>query len=76
MDDGSKSGSGFHLNTQAFTLEEVKLLSNILMDKFGLVNTIQSHKNGYRIYILSKSMEMFRLLVKPHFHTPKACKLS
>lgn len=53
MDNGNKQGSGFHLNTQAFTLEKVQLLSNVLINKFEIHNTIQHHKNGYRIYILS-----------------------
>lgn len=51
MDDGSKQGTGFHLNTQNYTLEQVELLSKVLLNKFNLKNTIQSHKNGYRIYI-------------------------
>jgi hypothetical protein len=76
MDDGNKQGSGFHLNTQAFTLEEVELLSNVLINKFGIQNTIQHHKNGYRIYILSKSMESFKFLVKPYFHNSMIYKLN
>jgi len=73
MDDGSKAGSGFHFNS--FILKEVKLLSDILLNKYNLINTIQSHKNGYRLYISSKSMELFKTLVKPYFHSSMMYKL-
>lgn len=75
MDDGGKAGSGFHYNTQSFSLSEVQMLSSVLLNKFGLINTIQSHKNGYRVYITSKSMDNFRNLVKPHFHASMWYKL-
>ena len=75
MDDGNKTGSGFHLNTHSFTFQEVEFLSNILRSKFNLINSIQSHKNGYRLYIYSKSMESFRDLVKPYFHITMMYKL-
>jgi len=76
MDDGSKAGSGFHYNTQGLTIEEVTMLSNILLNKFKLINTIQKHRNGYRIYISSKSMDNFRALVTPYFHSSMMYKLN
>lgn len=75
MDDGGKAGSGFHYYTHSFSLKEVEMLSGILLNKFGLINTIQSNKNGYRIYISSKSIHTFRTLVEPHFHSSMLYKL-
>jgi hypothetical protein len=75
MDDGGKAGSGFHYNTHSFSLSEVQMLSSALLNKFGLINTIQSSKNGHRIYITSKSMNNFRTLVKPHFQASMLYKL-
>ena len=94
MDDGSKQGKGFHLNTQSYTLEETsaaarpmfqgaaarlletKILSDVLFNKFNLNNSIQSHKNGYRIYIKVNSKDNFIKLVKPYFHPSMLYKLS
>lgn len=75
MDDGSKAGEGFHFNTHGFTLEGVNMLSSILLNKFNLINTIHSQERGYRLYITSKSMDLFRFLVKPHFHDSMLYKL-
>lgn len=36
MDDGSKCSKGFHLNTNAFSLEDLDLLFAVLRDKFNL----------------------------------------
>jgi hypothetical protein len=76
MDDGGKAGSGFHFYTHSFSLNEVKILSNMLTNKFNLKNSIQSNKNGYRIYIWSKSMELFKSLVESNFHSSMLYKLS
>lgn len=75
MDDGNKQGKGFHFNTNSYTLEEVELLSKVLLNKFNLNNSIHPHKNGYRIYIKSNSMNQFRLLVLPYFHSSMLYKL-
>lgn len=75
MDDGNKQGSGFHLNTHGFTQEEVNLLSKVLLEKFNLINSIQYHNNGYRIYIFTESINKFRILVIEHFHESIKYKL-
>jgi len=36
MDDGSKAGSGFYLNTHSFTYDEHLLLKDVLLTKFNL----------------------------------------
>ena len=51
-DDGGRSGNGFHFATNAFTSSDVKLLANVLQDKFGLKCSIHSRN---RIYIWASS---------------------
>jgi hypothetical protein len=76
MDDGSKHENGFHLNTDSYTLSEVELLIKVLKENFDLNCT--SHKRSkdrYRIYIKVDSMNKFRSLVTPHFHSSMMYKL-
>src|ERR1700735_2330297 len=72
MDDGCKVGYGFKLSTNSFTLTEVQQLCAVLHEIYGLVFTVQdagsSAGDQYVIYIASKSMELFRDIVRPHFH--------
>jgi hypothetical protein len=77
MDDGSKTGSGFRLNTQSFTKGENLFLIKILKDNFDLDCTLHTHsKDLYRIYISSKSMSRFISLVSPYFHQSMMYKIS
>ena len=78
MDDGSKSGSGFILNTQSFTKDENLFLIKILKENFDLDCVLHLHStltNQYRIYIKANSMHRFRELVSPYFHTSMLYKL-
>lgn len=75
MDDGNKTVSGFDLNTYGFSINEVNLLSKVLFDKFGLINTVQIKKSGPILYISSKSLNLFKDLVRPHFHDSMLYKL-
>jgi hypothetical protein len=66
MDDGSKVGSGFFLNTQSFTKEECLLLIGVLKENFDLDCTLNINRpEQYRIYIRTRSMNRFKLLVSP-----------
>jgi len=77
MDDGNRVGSGFRLNTQSFTKDENLFLIKVLKDNFDLDCTLQIHsKNLYRIYILSKSMSKFKVLISPYFHESMMYKLN
>jgi len=90
MDDGSKVGPGFHLNTLSYTglrpaaqliirsaLSEVELLVKVLKENFDLNCSInKGGKDQYRIYIRTNSMEKFRSLVTPHFHESMLYKLT
>jgi hypothetical protein len=76
MDDGSKCSNGFHLNSDAFSLDDLHLLLNVLNVKFGLICSLHARGKGHRIYISAKSMTTFRALVTPHFHSSMLYKLS
>lgn len=69
MDYGNNQGKGFHLNTHSNTLEEVQLLSKVLLNKFYLNNSIYFCKSGYRIYIKNNTMDTLKSLVLPNFNS-------
>jgi anti-sigma regulatory factor (Ser/Thr protein kinase) len=75
MDDGSKQGGGFYLNTQSFSKGENLFLIKILMDKFKLECTLNNTKGKYIIYIRKQSINLFKELVKPYFHESMLYKL-
>lgn len=56
MDDGNKNHNAVFLNTQSFSLDEQKQLSQILHDIYGLQATINSHS-------YSKGIELFRIRI-------------
>jgi ribosomal protein S8 len=77
MDDGYKNNNNFCFCTDSFNINEVKLLSQTLENKFSVFSTLQNvRKEQYRIYIRSESMPKFKDLVKPHFHHSMLYKLA
>jgi hypothetical protein len=77
MDDGYKNGNGFMFCTDSYTLKEVEILIKALKDNFDLNST--NHTKGidsYRIYIKTESMDKFRSLVTPYFHSSMMHKLA
>jgi len=54
------------LSTQSFSLEEVKLLVNVLNKKFGLNCTINKKGAHFVIRIPSKSLPLLQALLAPH----------
>jgi len=67
MDDGYKSGKGLYICTESFSLNEIKILINILINKFNLKCSYHMVTNGYIIYIFSSSKAKLIELVKPYF---------
>ena len=60
MDDGNirrQHGKiyGYYLNTQSFTYEENRALSQVLKEKFSLESYVLKNKGSYRLYFGSKS---------------------
>ena len=72
MDDGYKSLKGFYICTESFSLSEIELLVNVLINKFGLRSSYHKTTNGYRIYIAARSQNKLTELIKPflleHFY--------
>lgn len=69
LGDGSRQNLGLHLSVYAFTWDEVKLLINVLENKFNLKCSYHIHSSiggKLRIYIWEESMEKLRLLVSPY----------
>ena len=67
MDDGSFTGSGLKLHTNAFSIEELNILKEALEKNFGLIATIQvsnREKLQNTLYISKKQMLLLTELVK------------
>lgn len=76
MDDGSKSRGNFNLNTHSYSLSEVELLIRVLKENFDLNCNCHKHYDKYMIYVKSDSMDKFRALVTPYFHSSMMYKLT
>nr|QVG61527.1 hypothetical protein [Rhizoctonia sp.] len=65
-DDGSfhKKNRCVTLNTQSFSLEEVNLLAKTLNDKWDLKCAVHKSRDGFTIYISSKSLSILQGLLK------------
>jgi len=63
MDDGSRSGNSFYLNTQQFELKDQELLMEKL-SQLGLQSTINKDKTYHRIRFLSPSIPTLKELLK------------
>jgi heme/copper-type cytochrome/quinol oxidase subunit 2 len=75
--DGGRTGYGLRIATNSFDLKCVKLLRNILVEKYDLDVTIQHIyiKDKYSLYIKSNSMKKLRELVFDHIHPSMRYKL-
>jgi ubiquinol-cytochrome c reductase cytochrome b subunit len=78
MDDGCKiPNRGIRFSTNAFSLKEVKFLSQFFKDKYNFNTTI--HKTGginqYNIYITKESTIKLSNLVKPYIHPTMSYKI-
>ena len=71
MDDGSFTGSGLRLNTNAFSLEELNLLIEALDNNFSIkatINISNKEKSQYNLYISKNQMSLVKDLVIKHMH--------
>lgn len=78
MDDGSRQGTGLHLNVYGFDNESVDRLLDVLQGKFNLECTLHGHSahgGKFRIYVRADSMPRLRELVLPHMHPSMLYKL-
>lgn len=65
--DGAKKNNGVTLCTDSFSLQEIVLLTNILIIKFNISPTIHREKNNFRIYINNKDLIRIKQFIKPYF---------
>ena len=72
MGDGNKTGKGIHINSNAFSEQDLKLLMEVLTVKFGLKCSLQSRS---RIYIWASSVPKFCEIVKPHIEESMKYKI-
>lgn len=84
MDDGTldyriKSHYSFTYSTDAFTVEEVVLLKNALLENFGIESSIQTPssrgKKYTKLYIGKAGRDQFEKIVRPHILSCFAYKL-
>lgn len=66
MDDGTKEGKQFRINSHSFSLEENKFLQKILSAKLGIKSTLNKDKSYNRIRVKAESMDLFEKLIKPY----------
>lgn len=68
MGDGSAFNSGgLALYTDSYSIEDVVLLINVLIIRYGLKCSIHTHREGqYRIYISKNSLYTLKQIVKPY----------
>lgn len=79
MDDGSFTGSGLKLYTNAFSLNELNLLIEALDKNFSIkssINVSNREKSQYTIYISKSQMSLVTDLVINHMHPDMLYKLN
>lgn len=63
MDDGSECGT---IATNSFSLDEVKLLQNWLLEKWNISSMIWKNRVNYVLHIDNSSRQQFENLIKPY----------
>ena len=79
MDDGSFTGAGLKLHTNAFTIDELNLLVEAMEKNFGLLVTIQisnREKLQNTLYISKKQRHLLKELVIKYIHPNMLYKLN
>jgi hypothetical protein len=78
MDDGSFTGSGLKISTNAFSSRDLDLLINALEINFSIKasrNIQYKEKSQYTLYITKAQLPLVRSLVKDHMHPDMMYKL-
>ena len=76
MDDGARDGRQLRLNTQSFTVSEVRDLARIVELKFNAPATVNVDKGKPRLRIAQSGMAKLINAVRPHMHQTMLYKLS
>jgi transposase len=72
MDDGYKSDSTYHLSTNCFSVEDLKVIIEFFKIKFNITAT---YNKSHVIRIASKSANIFKNLIKDFIHEDCLYKL-
>lgn len=76
MQDGARGSSkGLYICTDAFSHEDVKRLTQYLIDRYNIKCSIHKVGGKPRIYILVKSVETVKGIVLPYMHPSMLYKL-
>jgi hypothetical protein len=76
MGDGSKRDSGYVFCLDNFQIQEVKWFSEFLYNKFSLESNLWINKRNHpRLYIPSRSKDLFNFLVEPYLVKSQTRKL-
>jgi hypothetical protein len=63
MDEGCKNGTGYNLNMQSYTFEELQKFIDFLFQKFNLEFIIKKDKT---LYLRHSSTKLFTSLIRPY----------
>lgn len=69
MDDGSIKSHAHKtvlLNTHSFSKEDIKRLQHALEDRYKIKSKMRKQKEGYQIYLLSETIDLFLSLIEPY----------
>ena len=66
MDDGSRSGGSLYLNTQQFSMQDQKILQNILLNQFDIHSGLNRDKEYWRIRVVTADAPKFSSIVRPY----------
>ena len=66
MDDGTKCGKQLRINSHCFSVEENRILQEILSAKLGIKSVLNKDKDRVRIRIIQESMRQLKTLIKPY----------
>jgi hypothetical protein len=66
MDDGAADYAGITFQTHSFSVEEVRLLADVLRTEFHLTVGLRANRGANILYVPSRSIQRFRGIVEPH----------
>ena len=69
MDDGqikSKKHKALMINSQCFSRKDLGLLQKVLLKNFQIETTLKKDKQGFRIYLLSETIQNFLAVIRPY----------
>ena len=78
MDDGqikSKKHKALMINSQCFSKKDLGLLQKVLLKNFQIKTTLRKDKQGFRIYLLSETIQNFLAVIRPYIISSMGYKI-